>query len=104
MVEWQGSETVRLSTRIRHRAIAGEGVMVHLGRGQVLVVNQVGLHVVNALAKGPTTVTELAAAVAAAYGIDAQRAHRDVIAFLDQLLAEEAIEVEPAGVDGLPRE
>lgn len=104
MVEWQGSENVRLSSRIRHRAIAGEGVVVHQGRGQVLVVNEVGLHVVNALAKGPTTVNELAETVAATWGIDVERARQDVVAFLDQLLAEEAIEVEPPGSNGPPRE
>lgn len=104
MADWNGNETVRLSRRVRFRSVAEEGVMVHLGRGQVLVVNQVGVCVVNALAKGPTTVTELAAAVTAAYGIDAQRAHQDVAAFLDQLLAEEAIEAEPAEIDGPARE
>lgn len=102
MAEWQGSETIRLSSRVRHRAIAGEGVVVHSGRGQVLVVNQAGLQVINALAKGPTTVAELARSVAVAYGIDLRRAHQDVVAFLEQLLAEEAIEAEAAGADGLP--
>lgn len=99
MANCRSDETVRLSGRVRYRTVAGEGVMVHLARGRVLVVNQVGLHVVKSLAQRAMTVTELAEAVAHSYGIDLERARQDVVAFLDQLRAEQAIETVGAVTD-----
>ena len=84
--------TLRLTSRLRYRAVGDEGVLVHLENARVLVVNEVGLHIVQALGQQALTVAELADAVARAFEVDAAAARADVIAFLDQLRGEQALE------------
>lgn len=90
---------VRLSGRVRFRNVAGQGVLVHLEEGRVLVVNEVGLYIVQALGRQAMTESELAEAVAQAFDVDAARAKSDVALFLDQLRGEKALQTtgEPDG-------
>lgn len=83
---------VRLSSKIRFRAVAGEGVLVHLERGQVMVVTEVGLDVVRVLERGPANVADLVQEVVKNYEVEVDQARRDVCFFLDQLRGEMAIE------------
>ena len=64
MPEIKDNEKVRLSGRVRFRAIGDEGVMVHLESGRVMVVTEVGMFIVEALGRQDMTVIELAAKVA----------------------------------------
>lgn len=91
MPEPNTDSVVRLSSRVRHRAVGDEGVLVHLERGQVLVVNELGMFIVQQLEQAPTTAGNLADAVAAGFDVEAEQARNDVSAFLDRLLAEGAI-------------
>jgi hypothetical protein len=91
MADEFGDEKVGLSPRLRHRRVAHEGVLVHLEQGRVLVVNEVGVHVVEALGEQELTVAELAQSVAQSFAIDAVTARADVVAFLRQLRAEQAV-------------
>lgn len=98
MAEATSDERVQLSNRLRHRAVGNEGVLVHLENGRVLVVNEVGTHLVQALERQPMTVAELADSVAREFAVEAGQARADVAVFLDQLRAEQAIDmVAPSG-------
>jgi len=83
---------IRLSSRVRFRDVAGQGVLVHLEEGRVLVVNDVGLFIVQALGRQAMTESELAEAVAQAFDVDASRAQSDVALFLEQLRGENALQ------------
>jgi hypothetical protein len=93
MTEATSEERVQLSSRLRHRTVGDEGVLVHLENGRVLVVNEVGNHCVQALGHQPMTVAELADSVVREFAVDADQARADVAAFLDQLRAEQALEI-----------
>ena len=83
---------LQLSRRVRFRDVAGQGVLVHLEEGRVLVVNEVGLFLVQALHRQAMTESELAEVVAQAFEVDAARAKSDVAAFLEQLRGEKALQ------------
>ncbi len=97
MTEAMSVETIRLSSRVRSRGVGDEGVLVHLESGRVLVVNEVGQHIVEAIGRRAMTVDELSDAVASAFDVDASQARADVMAFLDQLRAENAVVPGDAG-------
>jgi hypothetical protein len=92
MPESSQESKVRLARRVRFRDVAGQGVLVQLEEGRVLVVNEVGLFVVQALGRQAMTETELAEAVAQAFEVDAARAKSDVAVFLEQLRGEKALQ------------
>jgi hypothetical protein len=94
MPEPIGENKVRLASRVRFRDVAGQGVLVHLEEGRVLVVNEVGLFIVQALGRQAMTESELAEAVAHAFEVDAARAKSDVALFLDQLRGEKALQTD----------
>lgn len=83
---------MRLSGRVRFRDVAGQGVLVHLDEGRVLVVNDVGLYIVQALVRQAMTESELADAVARAFEVDAIQAKSDVALFLEQLRGEKVLQ------------
>jgi len=85
MAETANEQRFRISGRVRHRAVVGEGVLVHLDSGRVLVVSEVGLSLVQRLAEGAMTVTELADAVVREFEVESERARADVEVFLGQL-------------------
>ena len=91
MSEPTNDETIRLSSRVRYRAVGDEGVLVHLENGRVLVVNEVGLHIVQALGRQAMTVAELAESVVREFEVDAASARADVAVFLGQLRGEQAV-------------
>lgn len=93
MPETINAEKLHLSNRVRFRAVGDEGVLVHLENGRVLVVNEVGLYVVETLGRQAMTMEELADAVAGAFEVEAKQALADVGEFLDQLRGEQAIDM-----------
>jgi len=84
-------ELLRLSSRIRYRAVGDEGVLVHLDNGRVIVVNEVGLHIVKALAK-PQTRAELVSGLVAGFDIDRERATADLERYLAELDHDQVLE------------
>ena len=92
MVEATDPEKVQLCSRLRHRTVGDEGVLVHLQNGRVLVVNEVANYCVQALDRQPMTEAELADLVAREFAVEAAQARVDVTAFLEQMRAEQAIE------------
>jgi len=98
MAESIQEKKVELSRRVRFRNVAGQGVLVHLDEGRVLVVNEVGLYIVQALHRQAMSAAELAEAVSQAFEVEAAQAQADVAAFLDQLRGENALQ--PVGGPG----
>lgn len=93
MTETSRAEKISLSARVRYRAVDDEGVLVHLENGRVLVVNEAGLFIVQVLSRQAMTVSELSDAVVREFEVEADQAMADVVAFLDQMLGEQAIDV-----------
>jgi len=87
-----GDDTkIQLAAQIRHRAVEEEGVLIHLDNGRVIVVNEVGLFIVQKL-DTPVTQEELTAAIAGEFDISTDQAAKDLKKFLAELDAEQAIE------------
>jgi hypothetical protein len=91
MNEQSDEDRVRLSSQIRHRAVGEEGVLVHMANGRVLVVNEVGLHIVEQLGV-PRTRGELAASIAEAFDVSPEQAAADLETYLAELDAEQVLE------------
>lgn len=91
-----GPEQLILNTRVRHRAVGDDGVLVHLDNGEVIVVNEVGLFVVQQLVS-PMTQNALIDAVVSTFSVDPGQARADVDTYLSQLSAQQLIDthVEP---------
>ena len=84
------TEPLRLQSRIRYRSVDGEGVVLHLDTGRVMVVNEVGLRIVELL-REPMLTSELAAAIAEEFEVTLNQAESDIGSFLEELHAEEVL-------------
>ena len=80
---------------LRLTALAGEGVVLHLGSKRYFTVNETGLTILTALEQ-PKTFEELVAAVCAEFDVDAAQAAETTGVFLDQCLKAEVIRVDGA--------
>ena len=78
------NESISLSSQVRYRSVSDEGVLVHLENGRVVVVNQVGLHIVGCL-KEPTTHDNLVESIAAEFDVSSRQAAADLDLFLAEL-------------------
>ncbi len=67
---------------VRHTALEGEGVVLHLGTRKYFSLNATGLDLFEALAE-PRTFEELVAVLTAAYEVTPERAAVSVRDFLD---------------------
>lgn len=85
-------ETVTLNSRIRYREIDGEGVLVHLNSGRVIVVNTMGLYIIQQLAK-PMTRSQLIIAIIEAYQVSSAQAEADLKLFIDELELEKILSI-----------
>ena len=85
-----------MSSQVRYRAVGDDGVVVHLANGRVVVVNEVGLYLLNQLA-APRTCEELATSVAQAFEVSPDQAEADLEAYLAELDAEQILERLPGG-------
>lgn len=84
-------ERIGLASQVRYRAVGDDGVLVHLANGRVLVVNEVGLHILQRL-DTPRTRTELAASVAEVFDVPCDEAEADLDAYVAALDAEQVLE------------
>ena len=98
MIEQETDEQVRLSRQVRYRSVADEGVLVHLQNGRVVVVNEVGLHIVKVLDQAhhqSMTRNELGLAVAMEFDTTPEQAMADLGVYLNELDKEQVIELQP---------
>ncbi len=80
-----------MTSAVRYRAVGEDGVLVPLVNGRVIVVNEVGLRIVQLLDK-PITRKDLAACVAAEFDVAAGQAEADFDLFLGELDKEQVLE------------
>ena len=83
--------SISLTSRVRYRAVGEDGVLVHFDNGRVMVVNEVGLCIVQLLDKLITR-KDLAACVAAEFDVSAHQAEADLDLFLAELDEEQVLQ------------
>ena len=84
-------ELLGLKSKVRYRAVGEEGVLVHLENGNVIVVNEVGLHIVQTLAS-PSTREHLAISISQDFDVSVEQAATDLEIYLAELDAEQVLE------------
>ena len=87
---------LRAEPRSRFRAVGEDGVLVHLQRGRVSVVNGVGLQIFDWLQE-PRSQDELLDLLCAEFEVDRPRAAIDLEVYLGQLTAEGLLLAPEAG-------
>ena len=90
MTEQAATTLVALTPRLRYRAVGDEGVLVHLDRGRVTVVNELGLHI-GKLLQQPMSRESLVDAIVAEFEVGVTEAEADLARFLDELAAEQLL-------------
>ena len=98
MVKLPSNDPVALTPRLRYRAVGDDGVLVHLDSGRVIVVNEVGLYILQQL-KQPMTRRALVEAIVGEFNVSTQDAEQDLERYLaeletEQLLQRSALEAE----------
>ncbi len=84
MHETASNETISLTDQVRFRAVGEDGVLVHLESGRVVVVNEVGLHIVQQLNESRTR-SELTSSIESEFEVSTTQAETDLEAFLAEL-------------------
>jgi hypothetical protein len=87
----EAATVFRKCSDARYRNIGGEGVVVRQTVGEVLVLNEVGVQILDLLATG-NPVHRVVEALAADYEVDAATAERDVLGYARELLEAGVIE------------
>ncbi len=90
MHETAGNETISLTDQVRFRAVGEDGVLVHLESGRVIVVNEIGLHIVQQLNESKTRV-DLTSSIVSEFEVSIEQAETDLDAFLAELDQEQIL-------------
>jgi Coenzyme PQQ synthesis protein D (PqqD) len=86
-----GDAVFRTRDDVRYRIVAPEAVVVRQSGPEVLVLNGVGARVLESVAAGQPF-AKVVAALAEEYEVPAPTLERDVVSFLDELVASGVIE------------
>jgi DNA phosphorothioation-dependent restriction protein DptG len=90
MHETANNETINLTEQVRFRAVGEDGVLVHLESGRVIVVNEVGLHIVQQLNESRSR-ADLTSSIVSEFEVSAAQAESDLDAFLAELDQEQIL-------------
>ncbi len=90
MEQMPTNEYIELTSRMCHRAVGDEGVVVHLDSGRVIVVNEVGLHIIQQL-KNKQTRSDLLDSITSSFDVDLQQATEDLEHYLTELDSEQIL-------------
>jgi len=84
-----------LSPRVRHRMIGSQGVLVHMEQGRVMVINEVGMRIVEIMqdSSGPVTLKQLTTEITQEYDVGESQVSKDVMLFIEQMSQERALVV-----------
>jgi len=82
--------TLSINPRVRFRAVGDEGVLVHIDNGRVVVVNDVGLFLVDQLQQ-PRSRDELSRAMVDCFNVSPDQAATDLDSYLAELAAEDLL-------------
>ena len=91
----EASMVLKRCADARYRNIGGEGVVVRQAAGEVLVLNEIGVRVLDLL-EATLPVSGLLDALDAEYEIDRPTLERDVLTYLQELM--DAGVIEPVAV------
>lgn len=83
-------QTISLNSRVRHRKVGEDGVVVCMHNGQVLVVSEVGIHILEQL-KQPKTITALVQSISDVFAVEADQASHDLSLFLAELSEQDVV-------------
>ena len=81
----ESTSVFRKRADARYRSVGGEGVVVRQTVGEVLVLNEVGVRVLDLLAAG-TPVADVVTALIAEYEVDQATVEPDVLRYIQELL------------------
>jgi len=81
----EATKIFRKRADARYRNVGGEGVVVRQTAGEVLVLNEVGVRVLDLLA-AETSVANVVTALIAEYEVDQATAESDVSRYIQELL------------------
>ena len=87
-------EIITLTSQVRHRAVGEDGVLVVLNTGRVIVVNEVGLYIVQLL-DSPKARKDLVHAIALEFDVSLEQAETDLELFLTELTKEQVLKRHP---------
>ncbi len=87
-------QQISLSSQVRYRAVDSDGVVVHLESGRVIVINEVGLHILQLL-KTPRSRKELVDGIVLEFEVSVEEAEQDLERYLVQLNSEQILEANP---------
>ena len=76
--------------RIRFRKVGDEGVVISMQDGRVLVVNEIGLYILDQI-KQKREFDEIVGSITSEYDVNADQARADVLHYLDVLTEEKVI-------------
>lgn len=82
--------TISLNSRVRHRKVGDDGVVVCMHSGQVLIVNEVGIHILGQL-KQPQTVSALTQSISDVFAVDLEQASNDLSVYLAELAEQDVV-------------
>lgn len=88
--KFQRTDPLVLTPRVRYRAVGEDGVVVHLDNGRVLVVNDVGLRIIELLAE-PVSRTAIVARLTEEFEVTVERAEEDLEHYLGELEVEQVL-------------
>jgi hypothetical protein len=89
------SNHIALTPRLRYRCVGNEGVLVHLDTARVIVVNEVGLYIVQLLQR-PMTRDALVDAIVGEFQVARLQAEQDLTHFLHELAGQQMLAAQPA--------
>jgi hypothetical protein len=75
---------LRIKDDVRYRAIAGEGLVLRQSEGEMLVVNGVGMRVLELIERSPS-LPQLLFTLEQEYAVDAAALREDVMRYIDEL-------------------
>jgi hypothetical protein len=88
------SNHIALTPRLRYRCVGNEGVLVHLDTACVIVVNEVGLYIVQSLQR-PMTRDALVEAIVGEFQVERRQAEQDLAHFLRELAGQQMLAAQP---------
>ncbi len=86
----------RVSSEVRFRRVSEEGVVIHQRQGEVLVLNDVAMRIVELAGPG-VSVDEVVERLAAEYEVEPAELEADVRGFIRELLDAGVLEPQPDG-------
>lgn len=90
MGEALSNTQIGLNSRVRYRAVDGDGVMLQMDSNRVLVLNEVGLRVVELLAT-PKSIDALTDTIVSEFEAAREQVQADLEQFLTQLHGEQVL-------------